>query len=265
MEVDEREQGALLTVAVSLGVFGSIPIIASICRRRSLLKDNFYYIILHLAICDLFYLLLFIPDIYSIFNVSPSTASSSYLLCKTLWPSHTAVFTAGANFLVIICILRYRATIQPLTPAVSRTKLKMISTIVYVFAIICIIPYVMVLRFDVMSGCNEEWPTQSLHIAYTTFLLVIQFFLPVAFLSIIYSKIGKEVLTRNNRIGLMYARYQIQQQNTDTPHQHLKIKSAKQLLACFTTVACFIVSGFPAQMLWIVFVSKRDNRFLLAT
>ena len=265
MEVDEREQGALLTVAVSLGLLGNIPVIVWICQRRRLLKDNYYYIILHLAICDLFYLLLFIPDIYSIFNASPSAASSSYLPCKILWPAHTAVFTAGTNFLVIISILRYRAVIQPLTPAVSRTKLKIILTTVYVIAIICIIPYVMVLRFDEMSGCNEEWPTQSLYIAYTMFLLVIQFFLPVASLSIIYFKIGKEVLTRNNRIGQMYARNQTQQQSTATPHQHLKIKEAKPLLVSFSIVACFIVSGFPAQMLWILFVSKRDNRFLLAT
>ena len=259
MEVDEKVQGALLTVAVFLGVVGNIPIIACICQRRSLLKNNHYYIILHLAICDLFYLLLFIPDIYSIFNTSPFIASSSYFLCKTLWPAHTVVFIAGANFLLIISILRYRATIQPLEPAISRTTLKIISTIVYVLGTICIIPYVMVLRFDEMSGCYEEWPKQSFNTAYTIFLSVVQFFLPVAFLAIIYFKIGKEIFTRNNRIGLMDARNHIQQQSTATPHQHVTIKNAKPLFVSFIIVACFIVCGFPSQMLWIICVSASKD------
>ena len=255
MEVDERVQGAVLTVVVSLGVLGNIPIIASICRKRSLLKSNYYYIILHLAICDLFYLLFFIPKIYSIFHASPSIASSSYLVCKTLRPAQTVVFTAGVNFLVIISILRYRAIVHPLEPALSRRTLHIISTIVYVLATICIIPYVMVLRFDEMSGCNEKWPKHSLNIAYTIFLSIIQFFLPVAFLSVIYFKIGKEIFTRNNRVILMDARNQMQRQSTTSPHQRLKTKNAKPLLVSFTIVACFIVSGFPLQLMWIICMS----------
>ena len=263
MEVDERVQGAVLTVAVSLGVLGNIPIIASICRKRSLLKSNYYYIILHLAICDLFYLLFFIPEIYSIFHASPSIASSSYLLCKTLRPAQTVVFTAGANFLVIISILRYRAIVHPLEPAVRRWTLKIISTIVYVLATICIIPYIIVLKLDEMSVCNEKWPTHSLNIAYTIFLSVIQFFLPVAFLSIIYFKIGKEIFTRNNRVILMDARNQMQRQSTTSPHQDIKTKNTKSLLVSFIIVACFIVSGFPIQLTWIICItaSKEIPRY----
>ena len=255
MEVDERVQGAVLTVVVSLGVLGNIPVIASICRKRSLLKSNYYYVILHLAICDLFYLLFYIPKIYSIFNASPSIASSSYLLCKTLEPAQTVFSTTGANFLVIISILRYRVTLHPLEPTVRRRTLNITLTIVCVVAIICVIPYAMVLRFDEISGCNEKWPKQSLNIAYTIFLSAIQFFLPVAFLSIIYFKIGKEVFTRNNRIILMDARYQMQQESTTGLHQHHKTKNVKPLLVSFTIVACFIVSGFPLQLMWIICMS----------
>jgi hypothetical protein len=255
MEVDKRVQGGILTVAVALGVIGNIPVIVSICRKRSLLENNHYYIILHLAICDLVCLLFFIPDIHSIFSAESSIASSSYLLCKTLWPAHTVVFTAGANFLVVISILRYRATVHPLEPAVRRRTLKITSTLVYVLAIICVIPYVVVLRFDEISGCNADWPKQSLGIAYTIFLSVVQYFLPVLFLSIIYLKIGKIILTRNSRLALMDARNQIKRQSTATLHHHFKIKSLKPLFVCFTLVMCFIVSGFPAQLMWIICVS----------
>ena len=253
MVADAALQGVILTVAVCLGILGNIPVIVSICQKRSLLKSNHYYLILHLAICDFFYLIFFIPDIISIFRVSPSIASSSYLLCKTSGPVHTTVFTAGANFLVIISILRYRATVYPFKPAVSRRTLKISSTAVYLFAIICSIPHMLVLRFDEISGCSIKWPMQSLNIAYTLFLSGIQYFIPVAFLSIIYYKIGKVILTRNNRNQSMDARNQIRQQNTPTSHERLK--NVKPLFVCFTIVVCFTVFGFPAQVLWIIFVS----------
>ena len=255
MEVEKRVKGAVLTVIVFLGVLENISVIAFICRKRSRLKSSYYYIIFHLAICDLIYLLFFIPEIYSIFNASPFIASSSYLLCKTLRPVQTAVSTMGANFLVIISILRYRVTLHPLEPAVRRRTLNIILTIVCVVAIICVIPLVMVLRFDEISGCNEKWPTQSLNIAYTIFLSVIQFFLPVALLSIVYFKIGKELLARKNSLILMDARNQIQQQSTTGLHQRLKTKNAKPLLVSFTIVACFIVSGFPIHLTWIICIS----------
>ena len=252
MVADTSLQGAILTVAVSLGVLGNIPIIVSICQKRSLLKSNHYYLILHLAICDFFYLIFFIPDIISIFRASPSIASSSYILCKTLWPVHTTVFTAGANFL-IISILRYRATVYPFKPAVSRRTLKISSTAVYVFAISCSIPHMLVLRFDEISGCSMKWPMQSLNITYTLFLSGIQYFIPVAFLSIIHYKIGKVISTRNKRNQSMDARNKIRHQNTPTSHERLK--SVKTLFVCFTIVLCFTVFGFPAQILWIIFVS----------
>jgi hypothetical protein len=247
MEVNGRVMGSISTLAVSLGVIGNIPVIVSICRKRSLLKSNHYYIVFHLAICDLFYLLLFIQNIYTMFSARTSIASSSYLLCKTLGPAQTAICTAGANFLVVISILRYRATVHPLEPAVRRRTLKITSTLVYVLAIICVIPYVVVLRFDEISGCKEEWSKPSLNIAYTIFLSLVQYFLPVALLSIIYLKIGKEVLTRNSRLALMDARNQI--------GQHLKANNSKPLFVCFTIVMCFIVSGLPAQLMWIICMS----------
>ena len=251
-------QAAVLTVAVSLGVVGNVPVIVSICRKRSLLKSNHYYLILHLAICDFFYLLFFIPNIYSIFSASPSITSSSYFVCKIWGPAHTVFFTAGANFLVLISLLRYRATVHPLKPAVSRRTLKISSTVIYVMVIICIIPYMLVLRYNETSGCYEEWSIESLNIAYTVFLSGIQYFIPVVFLSIIYYKIGKVLLTRNNRIAPMDARNQIQQQRT--LYQRLKIKNVRPLVVCFMIIACFTVSGFPWQILWIIFVSASKER-----
>lgn len=254
--VDEIQlQGILYTVAVVLGILGNFPVILSICRQRSLLKSSYYYLVLHLAICDFLSLLFVIPDIYSIFSSSPFITGWSYLLCKTYRPAYTIVFTAGANFLLLISALRYRAIVHPLKPPIRRRTLKIMSSVVYVWAITSVIPYVLVLRFHETYGCYEEWPMDSLNIAYTIFLACVQYFIPVVCVSVVYFKIGKKLLTRNRVFSPLDARRQRQEQNTHNLLQRFKTRDIKPLLVSFTIVACFTVSGFPAQVFWIVFVT----------
>lgn len=266
MAVNLQLQGAVLTSAVAFGVLGNVPVIVSICRKRSLLKNIYYYLILHLAICDLFYLLFFVPDIYSVLNARPSIASRSYFLCKTWWPGHTLFFTAGANFLVLISILRYRAILHPLKPAVRRRTLKITSACIYTLGVICVVPYALALRLDKTFGCYPKWPADSLGIAYSMFLAGIQYFIPVVFLSFLYFKIGKEVLNRNNTFHEMEASTQSQRHVSRRTLRHKRIRKVKPLLVSFTIVACFIVSGFPAQIMYIAFLimsKERPSYFLL--
>ena len=266
MAVNPQLQGTVLTLAVVFGVLGNIPVIVSICRKRSLLKNIYYYLILHLAICDLFFLSLFIPDIQSVFTERPAIASLSYVLCKTWWPAHTLFFTAGANFLVLISMLRYRAIVHPLKTPVEHKTIKIISACIYVFAMISVIPYVLALRFDESIGCYPKWPTESHDVAYSVFLTGVQYFIPVAFLSMIYFKIGKEVFTRNNTFHQMEASTQSQRQITRMATRRQRIRKVKPLVVSFTIVVCFIVSGFPAQIFTIAFLimgRERSSYFLL--
>ena len=254
--VDEKQlEGILYTIGVVLGILGNIPVIVSICRQRSLLKSSYYYLVLHLAICDFLSLLFIIADIYSIFSASLPITTWSYHLCKMYRPAHTVFFTAGAHFLLLISALRYRAIVHPLKPPIRRRTLKIMSSVVYVVAIASLIPFVLVLRFHETDGCYEEWPMDSLNIAYTIFLACIQYFIPVACLSALYFKIGKELLTRNNVFSSLDARRQTQRQNTRNLLQRFKTRDIKPLLVSFTTVACFTISGFPSQVFWIVYVT----------
>ncbi|XP_028395712.1 neuropeptide FF receptor 2-like [Dendronephthya gigantea] len=255
MAVDPQLQGTVLLIAVSLGVLGNIPVVVSISLQRSLLKNNHYYLLLHLAICDLCTLLFFIPDVYSMFTANPSITTTSHLLCKIWGPAHTAVFTAGANFLVVISALRYRAILHPFKLPVTRRTLNFAAVCVHMFAIICILPYAMVLTFHEEDGCSKKWPSESLSLAYTWFLACVQFFLPVIILSFIYYKIGQEILIRNKTISRMDARNQIPEEHSSEFRHRQKIRNAKPLFVSFVIVLSFIVSGFPSQVLWIAFTS----------
>ena len=211
MAVKAQLERAVLALAVSFGVLANISVVVCICRKRSLLKNNHYCLILQLAICDLFYLLFFAPFVYSNFPTNPFIASR--IMCKTWVPVHTSFYIAGANFLVLISIIRYRAKLYPLKPPVSRRALKVFSIFIYVLAIVCVIPYALVLRYDETKfACYEEWTMNSLNIAYTVFLTCVQYFVPVLFMSGIYYKICKQLITRNNWIG-----NQVQQANGRAP------------------------------------------------
>jgi hypothetical protein len=40
-------------VVLVVGILGNILVIISILRQKKLLKNNYYFVVLHLAICDL--------------------------------------------------------------------------------------------------------------------------------------------------------------------------------------------------------------------
>ena len=225
-----------------------IPLQSSCNSKRSLLKNNHFYLILQLATCDLFYLLFFAPFVYSNFHTNPFTTTR--IMCKTWWPVHTSFYIAGANVLVLISIIRYRAILHPLKPPVSRKPLKIFSIFIYVLAIICVIPHALVLRYDETNfTCHEEWTMKSLNIAYTVFLTCVQYFVPALFMSTVYFKICKQLIIRNNWIG-----DQMQQANGRAPtwFQSIEGHSKKTFLVSFTIVISFVLLASPIQIAWIV-------------
>jgi hypothetical protein len=96
------------------GSLGNILVILVICRQH-LLKNNHYYLVLHLAICDLLCLLGGVGRTYT--NITGKGWVTSAALCKLLY-LHGTFFTAGVLFMVFMAMLRYRAVFYP-----SRTAL----------------------------------------------------------------------------------------------------------------------------------------------
>ena len=249
---------SVMTFGISLGVLGNLAVIISICGTRKLIRSNYYYLLLHLAFCDLCNLIFYTEIVYNIFNGGTPIISHSYILCKTWSPIHTVFLTAGANFLIVISMVRYRAIVHPFKLSMRRRTLKILSTLVYVFAIICIIPFVLVLKFDATLGCTEDWPLNSLNIAYTVFLACVQYFIPAVTLSIIYFKICKKLITQNRKKQFMNAHNQLGQRNEKAPtwYQSLTLRNKKTFLVSFVIVSSFIVSAGAVQVVFIVYAIK---------
>ena len=249
--------GIVLTLGLSFGVLGNIAVIVSICGTKNLLRNNHYYLLLHLAVCDVLFLMFYVEVVYGIFNIDHRISSKSYLLCKFWLPIHTVLLNAGPMFLVLISLVRYRAIVYPFKRAIRRKTLYVLSGFVYVFSIICVIPYVLVLKFDETTGCNEVWPFKSLNIAYTLYLTSVQYFIPAIFLSVIYFIICKKLMTQNKiRMKAMKTCEVQRRQNKPTLAWFLSptTRNGKSFLVSFTIVSCFIISACPQQVSMIIYV-----------
>ena len=216
-----------------------------------MLGNIHYYLVLHLAICDFLFLMFSIPDIYDSFT--GNSMINSQVLCKMWYPTQTAFHIAGVLFLVIISILRFQAVSKPLKPAVSRWKVRVVAMLAYIFAIICMVPYILVLQFDNTSGCVEEWPVEQLNIGYTFFLAAVQYFIPVVLLSMVYWKICIILVKQNREMKVLCASTAASEQQNLSPYQRFRQhRNARTFLVSFTIVVCFAVTALPIQIIYIL-------------
>jgi hypothetical protein len=232
--------GYAFTSVSIFGSLGNILVILVICRQH-LLKNNHYYLVLHLAICDLLCLLGCVGRTYT--NITGKGWVTSATLCKLLY-LHGTFFTAGVLFMVFMAMLRYRAVFCPSRTALRRWKLHLASATVYMFG---------VLSWSVSSCaefgfhttyniCSERWPSKLLDITYTLLLSLIQFFIPVVFLGMIYWKICRELIKQREKIKSK--REETERWLFQRLVHH---RSARTFAITFVIFVCFFVAGSPQQ------------------
>ena len=81
-----------LSLTQVFGVLGNVLVIYSIVSQRNLIKNNYYFLVLHLAFCDLMVLLLISYETYEAwYPISPSIRSS-FAKCKVWGPTKKMIF-----------------------------------------------------------------------------------------------------------------------------------------------------------------------------
>ena len=119
-------------VVLVFGILGHILVTISILRQKKVLKNNYYFLVQHLAICDLGVLIIYLFDRINGDFVEDQLVTYSVVYC--IFGNIFYFFqAAGIGMMLIISVLRYRATVHPLKPAVSRRKLKVVCGLVYIF------------------------------------------------------------------------------------------------------------------------------------
>jgi hypothetical protein len=93
--------------------------------------------------------------------------------------------------MLIISVLRYRATVHPLKPAIRRRKLKVVCGLVYLNG--CLIAGYGVFLVECFLNDDSYWKFRH---AGTVFFLIV----PTIFMAVVYYKVGRALIKQNKHM-----------------------------------------------------------------
>ena len=110
VKTEDDAFGYSFTVVVVLGILGNILVILSILRqKKNMLKNNYYFLVLHLTICDLAALIIFVFFILDIFWLEEPLCDHYFMITCNIYVIGDAFNLTGVGMMLIISLLRYRA------------------------------------------------------------------------------------------------------------------------------------------------------------
>ena len=167
----------------------------------------------------------------------------------------TLYFIVGVYIMVLIAIFRYRAVLYPLAPTVSRRKLRAIVIAVYLCGMICLVWTILAFKLYSYERCLEL--ANTLFGPYT--IVAIQWFIPVAILSILYYKICKQLIRQKVEMNSLNATCTASSEDFMGIKFHLqKMKHSRNMrtvITSVTIVVCFAIASFPFQLYWLLLAS----------
>ncbi len=220
------------------GILGNILVVISILRQKNVLKNNYYFLVLQLAICDLGVLVIYLfRDINRFWLEEPLSDSFNKFYCLG-WGVIYILRAAGVGMMLIISVLRYRATVHPLKPAITRRKLKVICGLVYVVGLIAVYgPFV--------SGCGFVNLNDVMgKIIYGDMLFCCLFF-PTVFMAVVYFKIGRALIKQNKYIKSVCSNPVRRSAPSSSFNIMRFIRDRKTFFVCLITVLCYAVGSIP--------------------
>ena len=217
------------TVVVAFGILGNILVIRSILKhKKNVLKSNYYFFVLHLAICDLAVLIIYLYqhiELYWLQNFHSSTTISVGIVIAV------SFHLAGVSMMLIISLLRYRATVHPSKTAISRQTLKVVCALLYLGALI--------------TACGTG--LRVVHVDSKLFLAFFVYFVPTIFMVTVYYKIARS-LKKQNKYMKRVCSNAMTEREPDTSFNILRyIRNRRVFLVCLSTVLCY---GIPVSM-WL--------------
>jgi hypothetical protein len=225
-----------------LGILGNILVIISILKQGRLLKNNYYFLVVQLAFLDLLCLIGNIGGWVYIRYVETRFSRHSRVTYCFIIPTIFLFHISEMFILLVIAFLRYRATVHPFKPAISRQKLKVMCGSGYIFATIAGYGTFTMTFFKRLS-IEAYLKTVCL---YGAFLI---FFAPTVFMGVVYCRIGRALFKQNKfmKAAPPYPATQI-----SLPHSVMKyIQNRRTYIACFAIVLCHGVGNLPSAV-WSV-------------
>jgi hypothetical protein len=245
-------------VVLVVGILGNILVIISILRQKKLLRNNYHFLVLHLAICDLGPLIIPLFGHINRYFVKDRPVITSTYYCVFIHIYY--VFrVAGIGMMLIISLLRYRATVHPLKPDVSRRKLKVVCGLVYIVGFIA--GYGTYLPLCFMQRTSDVAIVYNK--VYNGYIVSCFYFFPTIFMAVVYYKIGRELIKQNRYMKSVRSNPVSWRGAPDSSFNILKfLRNRRTFFVCLITVLCYGIGNIPASVRYILFIAG-ENHFLL--
>ena len=226
--------GYSYTVVVIFGILGNILVILSILRqKKNMLKNDYYFLVLYLAICDLAGLIIFVFFILDIFWLEEPLSDHYFMITCNIYVIGNVFQLIGVGMMLTISLLRYRATVHPLKPAISRQKLKVVCGLVYLVGLI--------------AGCGTSLPrcfikSNVVYVAhrkfYLAFWISVGYFVPTIFMAAVYYKISRSLIKQKKHMKRVCSNVVRQR----APHSSFNIlRSEIDELSLFVSALFFVM------------------------
>ena len=234
------------TLVSVFGIFGNILVILSILRqKKNLLKNNYYFLILHLAICDLAILIIYLFLLVEFYWHEEPLLVHTYVITCLGNTICEAFQLTGVGIMLIISLLRYRGTVHPLKPAISRRKLKVVCGLVYLVGLIVAGGVGLPLCFIKSNVLLDAfWKF------YHAFFIFFVYFVPTIFMAIVYCKIGRSLIKQNKYMNRVCSNLK-RQREPDSFNILRYIRNRRTFFVCLGTVLCYGVAHI-ALSVWFM-------------
>ena len=214
----------------------------SILRKKKLLKNNYYVLVLQLAINDLAVLIVHLLDYIS--EVTTEKYLYSQFLAYRLYYNIFHLFhVAGIGIMLLISLLRYRATLHPLKPALSRRKIRNVCCLVYIFGLID--GYGPAVPLSLVYGTDIHLIYE---IVFNVCVIFCYFIFPTSFMAVLYYKICRELMQRKKYMKNLC----LNPVRQTTPNISFNImtfiRNQRTSLISFCTVLCYGVGNVPLSV-----------------
>ena len=246
------------TMIIVFGIFGNILVILSILRQeRNVLRNNYYFLVLHLAICDLAVLIFFLFDTLEHFWLGNTNSSSKIIPCPVHYIGD-AFQLAGVGMMLFISLLRYRATVHPLKPATSQRKWSRLWTDV--------LRWLDCGRRNTFAGGATRLPRCFIKSTvafvtyrkfYVSFGILFGCFIPTIFMCVVYSGLAR-ALIKHNKLMKTVCSNAIRRRTPDSTFNILRyLRHRRAVLVCLSIVLCYGISRIPVSVWPIWFITGK--------
>ena len=236
-------------LVIVFGIIGNILVILSILRQqKNALKKNYYFLVLHLAICDLAVLIFYLFAAIEGYWLEELPVNSSTITCH-VYTIAEAFQIAGVGMMLIISLLRYRATVHPLKPSISRRKLEIVCGLVYLVG------------FIVAGGLGLPLCFMKSNVALhafwkfcCAFFIFFVYFVPTIFMAVVYCKIGRSLIKQNKYMKIVCSNV-MRQREPDSSFNILRyIRNRRTFFVCLGTVLCYGLAHIPASVWFMWYI-----------